>query len=76
MDSGASFIYFSATTPVDNLNTEDPQIRFGTASGKLAYSSASAQLDLPHLPSYFPKSVHIMPAFNRYLMVLGSIYDT
>ena len=51
VDSGASSIYFSATAPVENLNTSAPEIRFGTASGELAYSLASAQLDLPQIPS-------------------------
>ena len=76
VESGASGIYFSATAPVDNLNTSDPQIRVGTASGELAYSLASDQLSLPQLPSYFLKSDHVMPAFNHYLMGLGSICDT
>ena len=37
VDSGASGIYFSATSPVDNLNTSSPQIRVGTASAELSY---------------------------------------
>ena len=76
MDYGAIGIYFVATAPVDNLNKLAPQIGVGTASGEIAYSLASAQLALPRLPSYFPKSGHIMPSFNYSLMGLVSICDT
>ena len=75
VDSGASSIYFSATSPVDNLNTAAPKIRVGTASGRPYYSSASAQLDIPELPLYFPKSIHIILSFKHSMMGLGSIYD-
>ena len=64
-----------ATAPVDNLNTASPKIRAGTASGEVAYSSDSSQLALPQLPSYFPKSGHVMPDFKHSLMDLGSICD-
>ena len=76
VDSGASGIYFSATDTVDNLNKSAPQIRVSTASGEIAYSPASDKLDLPQLPSYFPKTGHVMPAFNHSLMGLRSICDT
>ena len=76
MDSGASDIHFSTTAPVDNLNTSAPQIGVGIAFGELAYSSASAQLALPQLPSYFPKSYHIIPYLNHSLMGLKIICDT
>ena len=75
VEYGANGIYFGATAPVDNLNTAAPQIWVSTASGELTYSLASAQLDLPHLPSYFTKYGHVMPAFNHSLMGLVSIYD-
>ena len=76
VESSASGIYFSATAPVDNLNKSAPQIRFGTASGELSYSSASAQLYMPQLPSYFTKYGHVMPSFNHSLIGLGIICDT
>ena len=75
VDYGASGIYLSSTSPVDNLNTTTPQIRVGTASGDLAYSSASDKLAPPQLLSYFPKSGHVMLDFNHYLVGLGHICD-
>ena len=68
--------HFSATALVDNINKSDPQIGVGTASGELAYPLTSAQLDLPQVPSYFPKSGHVMLAFKHSLMGLGIICDT
>ena len=76
VESSASGIYLSSTAPVHKLNTADPQSRVDTASGELAYSSASSQLALPQIPSYFPKSDHVIPAFSHSLMFLGRICDT
>ena len=75
MEYGARGIYFSAIAPVDNLNKSAPQMRFGAASGEIAYSWASYQLALPQLSSYFPKSGHVIPYFNHSLMGFGIICD-
>ena len=74
--SGTRCMYFIATAPFDNINKASHQIRVGIASGELAYASHSAQLGLPQMMSYFPKSGHVIPAFNHSIMGSGSICDT
>ena len=75
IDSGATGIYFAPDAPVRHKDPQAPTITVGTASGQVQRSSASALLNLPQLPSAFPRTGHIMPGFQHTLIGVGPICD-
>ena len=57
------------------VDTHAPSITVGTATGHVQQSTATAEINLPQLPSAFPKTGHIMPGFKHTLMGVGPICD-
>jgi len=47
----------------------------GTATGHVQQSTATAEINLPQLPSDFPRTGHVMPGFKHTLMGVGPIRD-
>ena len=71
-DTGDSDIYVTPTVPVCNINPHAPTSHVGDASGRVYASSASANLNLPNLPS---RSCQVMPTFQHNLIGIGTLCD-
>ena len=75
MYPGASQIYSSPDTPVDNFYPSAHPVHVRTATGSLQRSRGTAEIDIPSLPTDIPKHVQVMPYFSHTLVGIGSFCD-
>ena len=75
VDSGASGTYLIKNDPKVNEREDAPPIQVGTASGESQRYSSTCEMSIPHLPSDFPVSGHVMPGFQENLIGIGPICD-
>ena len=71
VDSGASGIYLTPSSPYTDIKTAAPPINVGTAAGTRYTSIASCNLQLPTLPV---RGGHIIPGFQHNLVCIGYLY--
>ena len=74
-DSGATGFYYAKDAPVVNIRKNDKSVTVGTASKERHTSTTTAQHAIPDLPADFPRTGHVMEAFEDTLMGLGPICD-
>ena len=75
VDSGDTYIYFAADSPIVNIDLSAPKVKVGTATGKTQQSTGTGDLNLPRIPSRFPITGHIMPGFLHALIGVGPLCD-
>ena len=71
-NTSASEICATTTAPVCDINPHAPTSHIGDASGRVHTSSASANLNLPNLPT---RSCQVMPTFQHNLLGIGKLCD-
>ena len=75
VDSGATVIYFSADSPIVNIDRSAPKVTVGTATGQSQKSTGTGELNLQNFPSGFPVTGHIVSGFRHTLIGAGPLCD-
>ena len=74
-DSGASDIYLYPDAPNTNFTRKSTPITVGTVTGENQQYYGTATFNLPHLPSNFPQTGHVMHGFKHMLIGIGPLCD-
>ena len=75
MDSGATQLYISPTTPHGPLDTSAATVKVGTANEQVATSAAKVILPILQLAADFHTTGYIVPYFTNTLIGVGRICD-
>ena len=75
VDSGATDIYLAADASIVNIDLSVPTVKVGTATGKTQQFTGTGDLNLPHLPSGFPVTGHIITGLRHTLIGVGPLCD-
>ena len=58
-----------------NFNPAAPKAHVGTTTGQVQNSIGTGEINIPNLPTMFPKTVHVMPYFKHTLLSVGKKCD-
>ena len=75
VDSGVTEIYFSADAPIVNIDISAQKVKVGTTTGQTQQSTGTGDLNLPHIPSGFPITGHLMLGFCHTLIGVDPLCD-
>ena len=75
MDSGTIQNYFAPDAPIANFDPSAPPVHVGTATVSVQRFCGTAEIALPSLPTYIPRSGQVMPSFAHTLVGIGRFWD-